>query len=340
VQGSAFPDGSNYKEYESEAREWVKKFHVITDPNDLNVTTTVDRAYYFTRGEVGGEKEDSWTAMNRLAQEVNWRVFVQGNTTIVFIEDNDLYKSAPKLVLSRTSPRVTSVGFDWDQGKPVQEMTVSIQRTDILPGTTIEMADAGPASTRWLVWNVRRSRDSGFSEVTLRSPQTAKKEPAPDKDTTTITGDASEYKSDAYATLVRAMRSINRNTPGYLYGGGHGAKLSDLPASTRFDCSSSTSWALKKAGLFKPDVAWVSGDFARRFGRPGEGKLFTVWANDNHVFVELKQGPYKRFDTGGSRRTIAVERGDGTVTISSSGARLHSVMRSTGGFTPRHVEGM
>lgn len=322
VQGSAFSDGSNYREYEEEAAEWVKKFHVITDPEELNLTATVDQAYYFTRGTVGGPKEDSWTAANRLADEVRWRVFIQGNT-VVYIEDDDLYKQAPKLLLSRTSPRVTGVGFDWDQGKPVQEATVSIQRTDVMPGTTIEIADAGPASTRWLVWSVRRSRASGFSDVTLRSPQTAKAEPAPERETVTISGGSSEYKSDTFDALVSAMRAVDRKTPGYTYGGGHGPSLSDLGPGTRFDCSSSTSWVLKKAGLFEPDTAWVSGDFARKYGRPGEGKMFTVWANANHVWIELKQGKYKRFDTSGGK-----------------GAQLHTTKRATGGFTARHAEGM
>jgi len=323
VQGSAFADGSNYKAHEAEAREWVKAFHLIDDPNELDITGTVDKAYYFTRGEVGGSREDSWASMNRLAGEVNWRIFLQGNT-VVYIEDNDLYKSAPKHVLSRVSPRVTGVGFDWDQGKPVQEASLTIQRIDIEAGTTVEIADAGPASVRWLVWNVRRDRASGFSEITLRSPQKADLEPAPERETVTLSGDSSEYTSDKYASLISAMRSVDRSTPGYLYGGGHGPKLDTLGADTRFDCSSSTSWALKKAGLFDPDTAWVSGEFASKFGRPGEGKLFTVWANANHVWVELKQGPYKRFDTSGRR----------------NGAHLYDQMRSTGGFTPRHAKGM
>jgi hypothetical protein len=325
VQGSAFSDGSNYKANEAEAREWIKKFHVITDPNELNITGSVDRAYYFTRGQVGGAKEDSWSAMNRLAEEVGWRIFIQGNT-VVFIEDNDLYKQAPKLLLSRTSPRMTGISFDWDQGKPVQEAQITIQRTDLLPGTTVEIADAGPASTRWLIFNVRRSRSSGFSEVTLRSPQTSKAEPAPERETVTISGNTSEYREDVYGKLTSAMQSVSSKTPGYTLGGGHGQDLDDLGPGTRFDCSSSVSWVLKKAGLFDPDKAWVSGDFAKRYGRPGEGKMFTVWANDNHVWIELKVGRYKRFDTGGE---------DG-----GKGAKLHTTGRSSGGFVARHAEGM
>lgn len=326
VQGSAFSDGSNYKANEAEAKEWVKAFHVLKD-GELSEEVSFDKAYYFTRGEAGSP-EDSWQAMNRLASEVQWRVFVRDNT-VYLMTDEDLYKQKPKLELSRTSPRTTSLAYDWDQGKLVAEATVVVLRQDVRVGTTVEIADAGPASTRWLVWNVHRYRDSGFSELTLRSPQPAKAEPAAERGTTTSETDASGLKTDTMKALIRKMKAVDKNTAGYTYGGGHGTRLDDLTSSTAFDCSSSVSWVLHEVGLFDHEFAWVSSDFASKFGRPGQGKFFTVWANDGHVWIEINKGEYAggRFDTGGP--------GGG------EGARLwnKNLPRGTAGFTPRHAEG-
>jgi hypothetical protein len=338
VQGSAFSDGSNYKEHEAEAKEWVKAYHVITDPNDLSQETTIDGAYYFSRGGANNSNEDSWDAMNRLAAEVNWRVFVRGNT-VYYVEDVDLYKQKPVLELDRLAPRVIDVEFDWDEGKPVNTATIVLQRQDVRHGETIELADAGPASTRWLVWEVQREATGGFSTLNLRTPQAPKREPAPERESVTVEGTVSGKKSDAFTALINACKAVDRNTPSYLYGGGHGVPLDSLGPGTRFDCSSSTSWVLHKAGLFDHDTAWVSGDFAAKYGKPGQGKLFTVWANANHVWIEFVKGSgarYARFDTGGPRQ-VQSDRG---VYEMRSGAHLSTQRRSTAGFTPRHFEGM
>src|ERR1044072_1613446 len=164
VQGSAFSDGSNYKANQAEAQAFVNAYHLITDPDELNQEATVDGAYYFTRGGTGEDSESSWDAMNRLAAEVNWRVFVKGNT-VYYVEDADLYKSKPRVTFSRLSPRVIDVLFDWDGGKPVNSASITVQRQDIPHGTTIELSDCGPASTRWLVWEVQRERTGGFSTL-------------------------------------------------------------------------------------------------------------------------------------------------------------------------------
>lgn len=340
VQGSAFSDGSNYKSHEVEAKEWVKSYHNITDPDELSTETSVDGAYYFSRGGPTNGDEDSWDAMNRLASEVNWRVFVKGNT-VYYVEDVDLYKQRPVATFSRLSPRVIDVEFDWDEGKPVNTASLVVQRNDLRHGSTVELTDCGPASTRWLVWETQGDRVGGYSTLNLRTPQAPKKEPAPERESVTVEGSVSGRKSDAFTRLIEACKAVNRNTPSYLYGGGHGASLDSLPPSTRFDCSSSTSWVLHKAGLFEHETAWVSGDFAAKYGKPGRGKLFTVWANANHVWIEFTKGSgtkFARFDTGGPR-TIYNVRGETIGTI-RSGAHLSTERRSTGGFTPRHFEGM
>lgn len=342
VQGSATADGSNYKQFQDEADAWVNAYHVLPDGSQSDTATyTVDKAYYFGRGydSSGGtiKGEDSWTAMNRLADEVNWRVFVRGNT-VYYIADYELFKQKPVQHFARLDPTMIDTSFDWDEGKLVNELALTVQRQDIPHGSTISIDGVGTADGRWLVWEVEREASGGFSNLTCRTPQAAKKEPAPETDTTTTQGNPTARKTDAFSSLIAAMQSVSNHTKGYTYGGGHGPKLSTLPPSTRFDCSSSCSWVLFKSGMFgKGDTAIVSGEFAKSWGKPGQGKMFTVWANADHVWIQLHGAKWWRFDT--SQHPLILHK-TGFAGLIDGGACLIKTPRSTAGFTPRHWPGM
>ena len=134
-------------------------------------------------------------------------------------------------------------------------------------------------------------------------------------------------QEETFNRLLSFMEKITRDTPGYLYGGGHGEPLSGLQTTQALDCSSSCSLALDHEGMFNDDWAWVSGTFSYQYGQPGGGKFFTVYANGEHVWVRLHKGPYWRFDTS--------PHGDG-----GRGPRLRKIPRFTGRFAARHWPGM
>jgi hypothetical protein len=93
------------------------------------------------------------------------------------------------------------------------------------------------------------------------------------------------------------------------------------------DCSSSCSLALFRAGLFNHDTAIVSGDFGS-WGHSGEGKYFTVWYNNGHVWIQFHGlGNADRFDTS--------PHGSG-----GRGPHLRFSPRSAAGFKPRHWPGL
>ena len=133
-----------------------------------------------------------------------------------------------------------------------------------------------------------------------------------------------------FAALLAAMQDMDKHTPGYQYGGGHGQRLSSLDSHDRFDCSSSTSWVLHKAGLFSDDYAWVSGKFGTSYGNPGRGQYFTVYANPAHAWIRLHKSRWWRFDTSPY----------GDQQSPRSGAHLRYRPRLTWGFTARHFPGM
>ncbi len=87
---------------------------------------------------------------------------------------------------------------------------------------------------------------------------------------------APEGVPDAVRRAVAAGNAI-QHMP-YVYGGGHGAAASGL------DCSGSTSYVLRSAGLMQgciPSQAFL------KWGRSGPGKYITVYARDGHVFMTI-----------------------------------------------------
>lgn len=134
-------------------------------------------------------------------------------------------------------------------------------------------------------------------------------------------------QDQAFARLLASMTAMTNQTPGYLLGGGHGIPLKDVRYDQKLDCSSSTSKALFDAGLFEDrEYAIVSGRF-NEWGKPGKGRMFTVYYNAEHVWVRLHRTKWWRFDTS--------PHGDG-----GRGPKLRMLPRFTGGFQTRHFPGM
>jgi hypothetical protein len=111
--------------------------------------------------------------------------------------------------------------------------------------------------------------------------------------------------------MIAAANAIARKP--YIWGGGHG-RLYDAG----YDCSGSLSFAFIHAGLLKSPIAqgWST------MGQPGPGRWVSVYSNAGHVWM-----------------TVAGLRYD-TSAISIAGSRWTNQMRSTAGFTVRHLPGL
>lgn len=102
----------------------------------------------------------------------------------------------------------------------------------------------------------------------------------------------------------------------YARGRGH-LRIED----SAYDCSSSTSYALIKAGLLKSPLTSLG--FAN-YGLPGEGRFITLWVKPgDHVFMTICG---LRFDTSGGKV--------------GEGSRWRTHGRSYAGFFPRHPYGL
>jgi peptidoglycan hydrolase CwlO-like protein len=100
----------------------------------------------------------------------------------------------------------------------------------------------------------------------------------------------------------------------YIYGGGHASFQAN-----GYDCSGSVSYALAAAGLVSSPM--VSGDF-ENWGDPGPGQWITIYANADHVWMEVAGW---RFDT---------------VALAEGGTRWAQGGGEFSGFIVRHPPGL
>ncbi len=365
VQGSGTSDGSNYKAWVDEAKSIVRAF---AGTGGESTSDSGARYYYktfnYTRG-IDGKKENTYQCSDRLAKEVNWRLFVVGKKTVVYQSEPSLFKQRPRMTITPTHPAVMSGSGDADVNKKVKTFRceVRMKRWAARPGSIVIVDGWGVHDGRYLVDEIDRSLFSPLATVLLKKPENPKREPRPEQAARDsgeggvgglggedLLGDGS--KGSAAQLYREATRISDLGLP-YLYGGGHGREFEDMmnsggptgrgSLSGGLDCSSSTSLALWRAGIFRLNgrgpqglpggpgregtMPIVSGQFDQ-WGEAGRGKYFTVWYNATHVWTEFhNMGRYKRFDTS--------PYGSG-----GRGPRMRTKDRPNDGFKARHWPGL
>jgi hypothetical protein len=313
-----------YGKYEAEARAIIAHYAGADRSGQASRTTA---AVLVQRGTPQSPQESSLTAITRIGAAKGYRAFFDRNT-LIYADEHDLIDSRVLAILSEDSQ-----GVDWIDGQndPGQKTnTASLQVLaklwSVPQGSAIIVRETGFLNGRWLVSSVKQARFSVVASIELRrgsellQPE-ATAEVASSTGPIVIGGTQSGGidSTDLYA-ICEHISSQHR---GYLYGGGHAGTLAGIAPNAPLDCSSSTSLALKRAGMFTPTTAWVSGQFASSWGQAGRGEEFTVWANDGHVWIQF-HGAHAgwNFNTAGH---------DG-----DRGPRLVRNNYSSSGFTARH----
>ena len=154
---------------ESEAAAANNSFSPTADSGD----------YFYYRGDPqdGGKTwkpENSWTCIQRLANEVGWRAFfVSGR--FYFITEDDLLKSKPLMTIQEFDEGVETIDGDYDNGKKAATVTLRVRvgRWTAPPGAVVVLRGMGPWNGRWLVSTFERSLFSSLADITLkkRSPK-------------------------------------------------------------------------------------------------------------------------------------------------------------------------
>lgn len=324
VQHSAYPDA--YAQWQPEAERTVDVWQ--GSPTAGDQTADRDTRYTFTR-EAG---QSSWDAIGDLAGEVAWSRWAYANT-LFYASDEELRRQQPSVTI-RGGEQWISAGprLRMSVARPAEELELVViaDRWVVPPGACVEVLTGGPMDGRWLVAGVAgESLDDPTCTITMRRPRHPLLEPPNPKAAKVAAVATTMGKGKGINALMAACKELSDAAAGYLLGAGHGVAIATVDPKNKFDCSSSTSWVLAKAGMFTAKSAIVSGDFASSWGEPGRGRRFTVWANGSHVWTEF-HGPveWRRFDTS--------PQGD----THGRGPRLRTTQRSTAGFTPRHWPGV
>jgi hypothetical protein len=102
VQGSA---PAVYGTYADEARAWVDAYGGASGSDTGGTagrgSSRAKKKYAFRRGEPG-KPEDSWTAIQRLADEVQWRAFMDRGR-LYYVSDDWLMRQKPRFVVSEST---------------------------------------------------------------------------------------------------------------------------------------------------------------------------------------------------------------------------------------------
>lgn len=201
MQVSAYP--GRYSRYRVEAERIVTMWGLAGDDNstdadvanannqkpligldgkDILTTTGIDK-HQFMRGrpkekKKPREKEDSWTCMQRLADEVDWRCF-ECSGMIYFISEPRLFRSGPRVRLNEESEGVDWIDYDYDVGKANASLTLTVRldRWAAAPGTVIEIHAGGVSNGRWIVNDIDRDLFENKATVTLKKPRPKLPEP-------------------------------------------------------------------------------------------------------------------------------------------------------------------
>jgi hypothetical protein len=133
---------------------WIKFHAPVAGPR-----TKVELARgTFATKDARAEKESTWDALGRLADDVGWRRFTKDNA-VWFLPETHLLAGAPAYSIAEDDPGIDSIDFDWDTGKPVSTVTVTARAETwaASPGTVIEIRNLPPVSGKWIVASVSES---------------------------------------------------------------------------------------------------------------------------------------------------------------------------------------
>ncbi|HUB99254.1 MAG TPA: hypothetical protein VMS11_05465 [Solirubrobacterales bacterium] len=323
VQKSAFADGSNYAKFGDEARNWVETW----GGGEFSLeggSESVTEPYKFAVGA----NEDYWSAIKRLAKEVNWRAFFIAGR-FFFIDEIELFRGMPRLAIDRDTPAIEKVTGSWTANRPGTDISITAYagKWNVPPGAVVTLAEYGPFSigfgdaplkkgqkiglssnrkaktgegrARYLVESIESPlRDSDVSDlkqitIKLRKPTAPLPEPAASKRTRVKQGTVRETEGEgggAPEQLEKMIAEIERIDAKHYPYSSPGSRGTPPPADGPYDCSGFVSRVLYVGGFL--DGTLASEELSQAF-ESGPGEWVTVISKGpngptGHAFMRIR----------------------------------------------------
>jgi hypothetical protein len=299
VQGNDRTYSYRYGKWAGEANNWVKAYQGgSVDSTERTVSVTKRYAFEVKK------KEDYWTALKRLAEEVNWRCFVVGNR-VFFIAEPTLLRSRRRMLLGENPPGVDTIDWEVDSGKRSHTATVTGRITNWAapPGTVVTLSEAhGPAAGRWIVSSIEGTLNNTEVSISLKRPSKPLPEPASETTTKTVGGrrprqaGAGRGGADKMVKWLRAVMGTNTGSARHLkWCRALGASSSDPW------CSIFVAYGLKEViGIrsipsnFPYSGSWIDWSGGQRVSRsqikPGDLVIYGPRSFTGHVNVYIGNG--------------------------------------------------
>jgi cell wall-associated NlpC family hydrolase len=193
VQGSNYPD--RYEKWKSEGDAFVTAYGLTGGDNELaaapingqqpKVGKNKQGDYYYWRGTIYDRNsmkfrkpENSWSCIQRLAQEVNWKAFFVSGT-FYFLSEDDMLKQAPLSMLTEFQDGITSMDGDYDNQKKSATLTIGarVGKWAVPPGSLVTVEQMGPWNGRWIISDYERNLFDLNATITLTKDSPALPEP-------------------------------------------------------------------------------------------------------------------------------------------------------------------
>lgn len=271
-----------YSKWRTEAERFVMAYGVPpgtaaeSNAQKLPVSGADGSNYLYYRADpVDGlskvKPEDSWSCIQRLADEVDWRAFFVSGV-FYWIADDELMKMQPVARIGENTRGVENIDFDYDTNKRSATVTVTARVGTWLipPGAVVVLLDMGPGGGRWLVTDYSRSIFDSTATITLKKARPRLPEPAqnsfsqaldwsqdapvpgdPNQDPALFGGlPNTDGSRNAVASVAEYAAKLQKTEPWrYLQSRPFPASLFSVAAHSGIDCSAFAILVYKEAGV-------------------------------------------------------------------------------------------
>lgn len=269
-------------------------------------STTYTKQYNFTVGTTQDPHEDYWTAANRLADEVKWAFFMDGNV-VYYDPETTLIKQKIACIIDRDDPAVLDWDVTWDTRKIATNVTLSLicDPFRFRAGQVLKLSRFGPATTgstaklpgRWLIETIDRDRSDVFSQFSLIQPHNPSKEPQSEQaqradkaanDTSTISGSMTPKDIIDQFVLPIARDDGIHVTPASVEAAN--ARHTHLGSASDHAGPPAVKWAADMSdGMLTPNERQLVKDLCHRFNIPYSFPILAS-VSDDHFRYQIIHG--------------------------------------------------